>query len=482
MTHPFQNSEGIGLHIKIFETCGYDPDSSGFLRPGNSLEGRIYITTKTRLRFTNLKVLFQGLPATSPILIHKTLKLCSGLESTCEFSSRLNSKNVCPHSAVYRDLFPVEARKLFLYVEYQAPLESIQEKDNQGALKLYSFPFFFIVPSATTRHDDGIQPLCQALPPSFEIISHLAPVISITYLVRAVLCFHTDGTQDELVATVTKNIKILPYTQIQPPLQTAWFPHEFTPSALIPLRRHIMGRSYGSLNFGAIEPFPLVYSSLSDSPSTNCELTITASITASAVNYLRSISLVINPAIYVRTFYSTRPIPCVSGRKSPTQDKQLRLEINMIQLESQRFVQMNWASKYPSATVHQPGIRAQQNENESGYLDSPYEPSTPTPGSSDILPENVLGVWETAIRVSVKPLKALLPTFCSALIARSYSLFLRVRVSGVYTRHVALEIPLQVVYSAPSQMVMALGPVSHGLNTGPTSVVMEGIDSPPHYG
>ncbi|KAL2833803.1 hypothetical protein BDW59DRAFT_156603 [Aspergillus cavernicola] len=180
MATAYQTRDEIGLHIDIFEceTCGYDPDKWGFLRPGNSLEGLIHISTKDRLQFKSLKVMFQG------------------LESTRDFTSQLNGNNINLYPVVYRDLVPIEARKLFLNVEYQAPLETIQKSDGPNALKLYTFRFFFIVPSAGPRPDDGIQPLFQTLPPYFETNnSYLAPILSVTYLVHAIICCVSEGRE-----------------------------------------------------------------------------------------------------------------------------------------------------------------------------------------------------------------------------------------------------------------------------------------------
>lgn len=56
--------------------------------------------------------------------------------------------------------------------------------------------------------------------------------------------------------------------------------------------------------------------------------------------------------------------------------------------------------------------------------------------------------WTIPIEIDLR----LLPTFCSSLVARLYSLMVRVRVTGVRQESFDLEVPLQVIHSLGARL------------------------------
>jgi hypothetical protein len=62
------------------------------------------------------------------------------------------------------------------------------------------------------------------------------------------------------------------------------------------------------------------------------------------------------------------------------------------------------------------------------------------------LPE---GKWVGKIRYPISINSRPLPTFCSSIVARLYSVILRVKVSGIRQEAFELEVPLQVVHTSP---------------------------------
>jgi len=59
------------------------------------------------------------------------------------------------------------------------------------------------------------------------------------------------------------------------------------------------------------------------------------------------------------------------------------------------------------------------------------------------------GKWNTTIRLPISTPSSLLPTFCSAIVARQYSLIIHAKVRGMTIKPFALEVPIQVIYPPP---------------------------------
>ena len=60
-----------------------------------------------------------------------------------------------------------------------------------------------------------------------------------------------------------------------------------------------------------------------------------------------------------------------------------------------------------------------------------------------------VGKWITVLDIPIEVHARLLPTFCSSIVARQYSIILRVKVGGVRQVSFDLEVPLQVIHSSP---------------------------------
>jgi hypothetical protein len=55
--------------------------------------------------------------------------------------------------------------------------------------------------------------------------------------------------------------------------------------------------------------------------------------------------------------------------------------------------------------------------------------------------------WSALIRVPIQIPAGLLPTFCSAVVARHYSIIPRIKFSNTYIKPMILELPVQIIYS-----------------------------------
>jgi hypothetical protein len=105
----------VDLNIQLFicNACGSDRGISACLRPGNSLEGRIRIPSKSALRFTSLEVMFQGwwtgaIAGVAP----GGLNASPGLQSVRLLAYRMNSTETVPYPIAFHDTVSVKARNL----------------------------------------------------------------------------------------------------------------------------------------------------------------------------------------------------------------------------------------------------------------------------------------------------------------------------------------------------------------------------------
>jgi hypothetical protein len=383
---------------------------------------------------------------------------------------------------------------------YRPPCETVQLVREAAGSNVYSFPFFFVVPSEIEIPGDEIPPLCQILPPSIDSAEPdsassavgTRPVLSVKYAVRAAVEYHEMGGPERAQPThveASEQVTFLPYTEIQPPTDTASFPGEFTLSATTSIWKHLLGGHIGTLVIDTREPVPLAYSATYSIPSTHCELRVAAYASPFALNHLQNLTLQIKPSIRMKTTYSAEQLSCIPRHNFLPPNGMLRLHDDVISLDKQEHSQLAW--KYDPQNVVSDGPPDYEAAQLAEYRRQSSVGSVSSSGSDTLSLRRLSsscsaahgnGVWETSIKVPIKPSRTLLPTFCSGLIMRSYSLLLRIRISGVYARGVDLEIPLQVVYLPPSQCDAATGSEQVGPCMGPTALLAQEQILPPYQG
>jgi hypothetical protein len=359
-------------------------------------------------------------------------------------------------------------------------------------LKCYSLPFAFIIPSGAELPNHDIPPPCWVLPPSFNTMRHgksdldpgYCPELSVSYGIHAVVHYSDENDTDSATphkAKATKDIEFLPYSEIQPPTDTGSFPGEFVLSAKTPIWKHVFGHRLGSIVLRAWEPLPLIHLGATSIASTECTMVVSAHPESLSGQHLRLLSLEVKPAIRLKTFYSAEPIACTPNQTALAETGLLRFHEKVIKLEEQQFSKLEWkySAKNSANGFSVPEMPTKDNRRPSDS--SGFTSSTASDGSelrrSDSLDspaEGGEGVWSASVKISIKPLVTLLPTFCSNFVARSYSLLICVRVSGAYSKKTNLEIPVQVVYlPASATMVAALARQESSPCVGPVALLAE---------
>lgn len=157
---------------------------------------------------------------------------------------------------------------------------------------------------------------------------------------------------------------------------------------------------------------------------------------------LRSLKFTVQPCLRSKTFYALTPFSRFPSQTMPSLSGDTRLLEGVTALPSHTIVPSSWqylrADQFPSYSdaVRNPssiGLCGNQKSSESDL--SLYH---------EALSQSQ---WLTTLEIAAETPASLIPTFCSAVASRQYSLLIRIKVSGVSVEKYILEVPLQLVYS-----------------------------------
>ena len=288
---------------------------------------------------------------------------------------------------------------------------------------IYKSPFRFIIPMMLLPYDPTLNKQLLQLPPSLKVGDsitdrtgrmYMQPLIS--YAIRAVAEFRGCVPEPSPEVQDTREIKLIPFTEIEPPLAIEDFPGEYTSTSTKPLAKTPLGGLFGEMSISMNEPPALRFTDVSPSAGTLGSLRIVLRhVDAPAVNAEpKRLTCTINSGILVKMFSSTMPLRGMPSYSILTTEKQLRLRACCIDLQTRKIDAHSWKRE----AGHQPG-----GEGE--------------PQSS---------IWATTLILPICSPKRLPPTFCNTLAALRYALRVRLDIRGMYHSPFKLEVPLQVVY------------------------------------
>lgn len=348
-------------------------------------------------------------------------------------------------------------RAKFLDMPYH--VTTPQEKRPQSSSVI---PFKFIIPSLNPKAVNRDQPVrCQNLPPSFNHGNsypsrwspRTRPQCSIVYKLhcRAALSMaNTSGVSQEVTLEAEKEIEFLPYAEPEPPTIISSSQGEFITEIERPVWRHFCGRRIGKLRVVTEEPSPLVYTSSSRSPSTECTIHLSLSTSVDS-KFLQSLSLRVTSFLRSKTFYSEKPINCVPTRFAIRDKGTMVLYDEDTRLGDSKFPKLKW-----TYTTHD-GDHIETLDPDGSYAldktpllnsnrDSGVVRMLPTSPSEDETRSDRHGIWKASVRFPIAIQQRQQPTFCTELLARSYLLLFRLHIGGAYVEMLDCEVPLQVAY------------------------------------
>jgi hypothetical protein len=223
---------------------------------------------------------------------------------------------------------------------------------------------------------------------------------------------------------VAKDLTFVPYTEEGPPTSVTDFPGEYVTRAAEVLKSGFFGRPYGVLQIDINEPSALKYVSATWKPATACSLGI--SIVASRAHGMRlqPLTVTIKTKLRTKTFSSLEPLRCMPTEELLSSSRTMCLNEHVSNLGKHTFHNLNWVS---TSDAQAPSL-------------DPLSKIAELSGATD------LANWKSNIKIPITPPERLLPNFCSVLISRSYSVLLKVIVTGPVRTKMDLEVPLQVVH------------------------------------
>jgi hypothetical protein len=303
------------------------------------------------------------------------------------------------------------------------------------------------------RYDPESPQQCLKLPPSLELGDQIVELSTgrrfaqprITYYLRAGVTIKEIGRSKTRSLDTVLPIIITPHTEELPPTETNDFPSEFKEQESKNLRR-LIGTALGVLKISLTEPPPLSYENESTSSSTGALLKLEFTSKSSlndALNILGDLKFTVYSLVRVKTFYSVKPFPAPPGQDSLTPQSDTRLRDDLVKLETRKVTNVSWRSKFNLGieSTQESSSRSGQTIHSRGSPD--YEV---TMHGRDLESHaRLISSWDVPIQVDGR----LLPTFCSAMVARYYTLIVRVKVSGFHQEVFDLEVPLQVVHTSP---------------------------------
>ena len=336
-------------------------------------------------------------------------------------------------------------------VYHPALASAVQTKSPSGSHQ-WSSDFAFLIPEITDRLTAGSPEICELLPPSF-ISGPLFPRLSGRPNPRSDVIYSLHVTVEYMHRIGTEGLSgswkrleheqqfdFLPYIEVQSPTNIGSFPLEFITHINIPVWRSFLGGYLGSIELATSEPEPLKYASVSSPASTYCVLTFSIGASPRIYRRLRKLEIKIQPLVRAKTYYTTEEIHCPPRQTSLTHQGLLRLQDSVMRLPPESFSAITW--RY---------LPVGQSET-AGELPPLYSESAmplPLPPPS-MTGSGEAGIFRASIILAVQPVEALLPTFCSHLMARSYTLLMKLLMNGLYCKAVDLEVPLQVAYPRPT--------------------------------
>ncbi len=309
--------------------------------------------------------------------------------------------------------------------------------------------FHFVVSNIITGSTAEPPLQCLRLPPSIELgkvyvedsSGKRFAQPSISYHLRAVVNFAERGQDPAYNAETSIPIVIMPHTEELPPTDTHDFPAEFKLRESRMIRWSSLGRSLGIMAVSMQEPRALTYDLSSTGASTVAVLNLEVEPNGAynAHQGLQAMSFTLLSLLRVKTFYSIKAFPQVPSQSLLTVYGGTRLRDDMIKLETQNVPNVSWGYTYDIIEDGKIGEATQSG----GQSFRPATKSNPHPPQ---------GKWTAKISYPIRVDCRLLPTFCSSIVARLYSVILRVKVSGIKKESFDLETPLQVVHTSPDAL------------------------------
>jgi hypothetical protein len=234
-------------------------------------------------------------------------------------------------------------------------------------------------------------------------------------------------------------VVIAPSTKAFPPTVTDDFPSEFQEQVAKRLRRSFASFSFGELTASLQEPPPITYDSSTSKSSTKARLMLefTPANDCLGKSPLSGLTFTLFKLLRTKTFYAVEPFSRMPSQSLLRPYGQIELHDQILDLGKRFETDICWTYKY----FHSFSV------NDETSMLAPMSASVTTSSPRDESFKR-RGKWVAEIALPIETNFPMVPTFCSALGARTYTLIVRLRILGVRCSPFDLEVPQQVVRMA----------------------------------
>ncbi|KAK5673955.1 hypothetical protein LTS10_013273 [Elasticomyces elasticus] len=249
-------------------------------------------------------------------------------------------------------------------------------------------------------------------------------------------------SQDNATTTAQQEIIVVPRSEPAPPVHTGYAAGDFITTADSTMRFALFHRQY-QMTVEMPEPHPVSLKRLQDFGKGELELRVSIRSLGTDPDKnaalerlpasLKDLKFTLRVGLRTETFYSCKPFIRAPSQDMVDPEGALHLQESVSKLPELCLAARSWE---PHFTNSMP---------ESSVLDAATTRASDASfcnGST----KDTLQAWVTRLAYPLRLDHALLPTFCSAIASRQYSVVGRVIVKGVRVQDFILECPLQVNY------------------------------------
>ncbi len=324
----------------------------------------------------------------------------------------------------------------------------------------YWIPYHFVIPRWILGENPRIPEQCLWLPPSLIADPTINDTASVSYQLRVTTKLSVRGQTERQTLTASEPVTVMSLAEELPPLEIRDFPAEFVESVSNPIRTSVIGKALGTMTISTWEPPALSYNMTASGGSTilTFQVDLDAAGNDETDRRLRALTFLVEGLLRMKTFRSTEPFPKLPSQGLLTSRGQIRLSDQVLKLETRTIANCAWNyrpsdDKIPPETPPSPTASASEPQTSNRVFTLLRSMSTGEPAMAS----QGKGTWRTNFDVPIHITSRLTPTFCSPLIARFYSLILRLKVLKAFSKQFELEVPVQVVYrpQTPRQLSFA---------------------------
>jgi len=349
----------------------------------------------------------------------------------------------------------------------------------------YVVPYHFIIPKWIVGTKPRTPEQCLLLPPSLIPGPAINDTASISYHLRVTTKLLVRGRTEKETLSASKPVTVMSVAEEQPPTETQDFPAEYVESISNPVRTSIIGTTLGMMTMLTREPPALSYSFTPTGGSTTLgvQVNLQAAETGEIYRRLMAMTFVVEGVVRVKTFRSTVPFPKLPSQALLTSRGKIRLSDQVLKLEVRKIRNCEWR--------YWPDDEKDSTKTQDGFSSRSASASEPHPSDESVtisqsrriskpsVAPRGKGRWRTKFNVPIHISSRLTPTFCSPLVARFYSLLVRVKISKAFSKKFELEVPIQVVY-LPSRPTRPTEELSTASDRARSSAAVDTQGPEPH--